>query len=461
MSGPDSRAESLSPDRPVGEEPGWTVAFWRRTAGRLAGDTAWAASVEGLTLMSSLLVMYLITTRLGPAEYGYFVGAQALVATLGMLSYASVTQLLMQAIVRDREEPQQAFSRCLGLLVVATTSTLSLGWLLRPLLFPELPAGVFALLAIAELVGSGVVALAASYLQALDAYRQSVRVRLLLLVLRSLSVLLLAVLGGLSLASVAWAYCLLGLVAGAAVLGHLRLRAGLSLRIARPSVGDARDASSFAAALLSFSVHEDADKILMVRLADPATAGLYAAAYRAVQMAVAPLRALVAASHRRFLQHDPDVPGEHVQRSLHYTAAGTAYGAAAAAGVFLAAPLIPALLGSSYEGSVPMVRALAALVLLRALGAFAFNGLMGLRSHGARLIAVGAAALVAGTLSGVLIPVWSWWGGVAATLVAEVVFLCLCWGALLRHQKRHDSALRARLARGGAEDVVAIDGPVR
>ena len=129
MSGSEPRAERLSPDRPVGEKPGRTIAFWRRTAGRLAGDTAWAASVEGLTLMSSLLVMYLITTRLGPAEYGYFVGAQALVATLGMLSYASVTQLLMQAIVRDREEPEQAFSRGLGLLVVATTSTLS-SWLI-------------------------------------------------------------------------------------------------------------------------------------------------------------------------------------------------------------------------------------------------------------------------------------------------------------------------------------------
>jgi O-antigen/teichoic acid export membrane protein len=350
----------------------------------------------------------------------------------------------MQEIVRDRQDPQQVFSRCLGLLVVGTAATLALGWLLRPLLFPELGVRVFALLAIAELVGSGIVALAASYLQALDAYRRSVEVRLVVLVFRSVSVLLLAVLGGLSLESVGWSFCVLGLLAGATVLALLRWRDGLSLRAAWPSWRETRDALSFAAALLSFSVHEDADKILMVRLADPVTAGLYAAAYRAVQVAMAPLRALMAASHRRFLEHDPDRAGEHLHRALRYTAAGAAYGGAAALALFAAAPLLPVLLGASYEGSVTMVRALAVLALLRGAGLFPFNGLMGLRRHGVRLVTVGTAAAVAGVLSGVLIPRWSWWGGAVATLVAELVFLSLCWTMLVREQRRHDLALRSR-----------------
>jgi O-antigen/teichoic acid export membrane protein len=213
------------------------------------------------------------------------------------------------------------------------------------------------------------------------------------------------------------------------------------LQAAWPSWRESRDALSFAAALLSFSVHEDADKILMVRLADPATAGLYAAAYRAVQVAVAPLRALMAASHRRFLEHNPDRAGEHLHRALRYTAAGAAYGGGAALALFAAAPLLPLVLGPSYEGSVAMVRVLAVLTLLRGSGLFPFNGLMGLRRHGARLLTVGTAAGVAGVLSGVLIPRWSWWGGAVATLVAEMVFLGVCWTMLVREQRRHDLTL--------------------
>ncbi|MGY1904484.1 MULTISPECIES: lipopolysaccharide biosynthesis protein [unclassified Modestobacter] len=399
----------------------------------------WASSVEALTMISGLVVMYLITTRLGPADYGYFVGAQALVATLGMLSYASLSQLLMQSIVRDREEPHGAFARCFALLCCATSAMLVIGFSLRPLLFPELSTRVFLLLAVAELIGSGVVALGASYLQAMDLYRQSVVARLVLLVLRSASVVLLAVLGGLSLEAVGWSYCVLGVLAAGGVLLHLRLHDGLSPRWQRPTVRNFRDAGSFAAALLSFAVHEDADKILMVRLADPVTAGLYAAAYRAVQVAVAPIKALVAASHRRFLQHDPDRKREHLQRSLNYTAVGAAYGTLAAVAIFFGAPLLPSVLGSSYEDSVQMVQVLVLLVVLRGLGLFSFNGLMGLRAHGARLVAIGSAAAVALVLNAVLIPLYSWWGGVTATLLAEGLFVALTWVALVRRQRGHDA----------------------
>ncbi len=423
---------------------GRIMALLRRKTGRLAGDTVWATSIEVLGLVSSIVIMYLITTRLGAGEYGYFVGVQALVATLGMLSYASVSQVLMQSIVRDREHPAAAFARSLGLLTVATALTLALGIGLRPILFPQLPVAVFALFAMAELAGSGTVAVAASFLQALDAYRESVTIRLALLVLRSLTVLLLALLGILSLASLAWCYFLLGLGAAGTVLVRLRQRPNLSLRIARPTGREVRDSLSFAVALLSFSVHEDADKILMVRLADPVAAGMYAAAYRAVQVAVSPLRALVAASHRRFLEHDPDRAGQHLERALLYTRFSAAYGAVAALAVFLAAPLIPELLGHSYAGSVTMVRWLAALAMLRGIGVFAFNGLMGLRCHGQRLLAVGTGAMVAAVVSGLLIPVWSWRGAAVGTLVAESVFLTLCWVTLVRQQRRHDATVRSR-----------------
>ncbi|WP_138733989.1 lipopolysaccharide biosynthesis protein [Modestobacter excelsi] len=433
--------EQQADARDVGADQPRDAGGPRRRFGRLAGDTGWAFGAELLTLIASLLAMYLISTRLGPADYGQFVGAQALAATLGMFSYASVGQLLLQGVVRDRRPAEEVLARCLTLLVGSTAVAMAAGFLLRPLLFPQLGLLVFTLLTLAELVGSGVVALASSHHQALDAYRLSVALRMLLLVLRAAALLLLATGQALSLEAVAWAYGTLGLLAAAAVLVHLRAHNGHRLRLAWPTRTDVRDTFSFSAALLAFSVHEDADKILLVRLADPVTAGLYAAAYRAVQVAVAPLRALQAASHRRFLEHDPTRRGEHVQRSARFTALGAGYGCLAAVAVVLVAPLLPVVLGPAYAGSVEMVRLLGVLVLLRGLGMFCFNGLMGLRAHGTRLLAVGSAAAVAALMCGVFIPLWAWRGAVAATLVAELVFVVLSWAALVRLQRRHDAGL--------------------
>ncbi|MGK5110440.1 lipopolysaccharide biosynthesis protein [Geodermatophilus sp. CPCC 205506] len=416
-------------------------AWWRRSARRLAGDAVWASALEAVTMISGLVVMYVISTGLGPGAYGYFVGAQALIATLGMVSCASVAQLVMQGIVRDRRPRHGVFGRSLALMLGATCVSLVVGLLLRPVLFPGLTTRVFALLAVAELVGMGIVALGAAYLQALDAYRQSVVARLFLLLLRTSSVVLLAVLAELSLEWVAWSYCVLGLLVAAGVLAHLRLWDGVRLWPRLPSSREVRDAGSFAASLLAFSVHEDADKVLMVRLADPATAGLYAAAYRAVQVAASPIKALVTASHRRFLLHDPTVRGEHTRRSWSYTAVGAGYGVVAAGVVVAAAPLLPAVLGDAYAGSVPMVQVLAVLVVLRGLGAFSYNGLMGLGAHGHRVAVIAAAAVVAALLNVVLIPMFSWWGAAVATLTAELLFVVLAWWALLRRQRRHDASV--------------------
>ncbi|SHF61769.1 Membrane protein involved in the export of O-antigen and teichoic acid [Geodermatophilus nigrescens] len=409
-------------------------------------------------MTSGLVVMYVISTRLGPEAYGFFVGAQALVATLGMVSYAAVAQLLMQGIVRDRRPPQQVLSACLTLLAAAAAAAFAVGLALQPLLFPGLALQVFVLLAVAELVGAGVVSLGAAYLQAMDRYRHSVLVRLVLLVLRTSTVVVLVTGGQVSLIAVAWTYCVLGLLAAGTVLGQLMWRERLSLRPAVPRRRDVGDGASFAGALLAFSVHEDVDKILMVRLTDPATAGLYGAAYRAVQVAAAPIKALVTASHRRFLQHDDDRKGEHVRRSFRFTLLGTAYGLTAGLIVVMAAPLLPLVLGEDYEGSVDMVRVLAALVVLRGLGGFAFNGLLGFGAHGHRLVVITGAATTAAVLTVVLVPHLSWLGGALATLMAEAVFVLGSWAHLVRRQHRHDSAVTEA---DSADGSVLHDEPAR
>ncbi|MCZ2858469.1 lipopolysaccharide biosynthesis protein [Blastococcus sp. VKM Ac-2987] len=418
-------------------------ALWRRSAKRLAGDTGWAAVVELVTMVSGLVVMFVISTRLGPGAYGYFVGAQALIAALGMVSYGAVAQLLMQGIVRDRRPPGEVFGRALGLALATTCAALLTGLLLSGILFPGLDAAVFGLLAVAELLGMGAVVLSAAYRQALDAYRESVIPRVLLLLGRTGAVVGLAALGSMSLGQVAAAFCVLGLLVAAVVLGQLRVRDGVPLRPRKPTTQEVCDGMSAATSLLAFSVHEDADKVLMVRLADPVTAGLYAAAYRAVQVVAAPIKALVTASHRRFLVHDPDATGEHTRRSRAYTVLGASYGILASAVAIAAAPLLPAVLGEDYRGSVPMVQVLAVLVLLRGLGAFSFNGLLGLGAHGYRMYAISVAAVAAAVLNLTLIPRFSWWGGAVATLAAEFLFVALAWWALLRAQRRHDRAVGA------------------
>lgn len=410
----------------------------RRRRG-LAGDTGWAAAGELAKTGSALLIVYLLATRLGPAEYGYFAGIQALIATIATLSYVWIGFLLLQEVVRDGRPSADAFASGLALVGITSGAAVVVAGVLGLFLLPGVTTAVIVLFAVGELVGLGVVTVAASLVQATVSYSSSIRVRIQFLVLRVVAVIGLAFAGDLSLFAVALSYCVVGLLSAAGVLVWVRIRHGVSLRPRVPHWAEIRTGMSYAGTLLSNAVQEDSDKILLVRFGDPAVAGLYAAAYRLVQMAMLPVRALLASSHRTFLEHDPDEKGQHVRRSLRFTAPAAVYSVLAVVILVVAAPLVPRILGESYAGTTIMIAWLAPLIVLRGVSLFAFNGLMGLRRNGARLAIAVSTGLAAGVGGVLLIMGYSWRGAAVATLASEVLFVVLTWLALVHYQRRHDS----------------------
>lgn len=161
-------------------------------------------------------------------------------------------------------------------------------------------------------------------------------------------------------------------------------------------------------------------------------------AYRAVQLALVPIRALTASSHRAFLHHDRDAVGEHVRRSSRYTAVAATYGAFAVILLWVCSPAVPAILGREYDAAPTMIALLAPLVILRALSLFAFNGLMGLRRNGVRLVVISTSAALNVLLNAGLIHYSGWEGAALATLASDLFFVVATWWALVAFQRRHD-----------------------
>jgi O-antigen/teichoic acid export membrane protein len=164
-------------------------------------------------------------------------------------------------------------------------------------------------------------------------------------------------------------------------------------------------------------VQEDSDKILLVRFADDTDAGLYAAAYRLVQLGFIPVRALIGSSHPRFLVNTPGEKKEHLGRAVRYTRPAALYSIVALVGIVVTAPVVPAFFGSEYDGTLPLLIALSPLVLLRSLSLFPLNALMGLGRYGTRFAIIAAAAVLNVGLNLVLIPPLSIWGAVIATMI--------------------------------------------
>ncbi|MEZ5218937.1 MAG: hypothetical protein R2715_20700 [Ilumatobacteraceae bacterium] len=151
------------------------------------------------------------------------------------------------------------------------------------------------------------------------------------------------------------------------------------LRPGRFGLAEVKSSSVYAVGLSAISVQNSYDQVVMKNShsATDAVPGQYAAAYRMVSLGLMPMTAIAAATHTDFLDAG-EGRTDQVARSAKFAKLGAAYSILFCIGAFLAAPLVPKLFGSDFEGTENMIRLLAPLVPLRGIGTFPMNGLLGL-----------------------------------------------------------------------------------
>lgn len=138
-----------------------------------------------------------------------------------------------------------------------------------------------------------------------------------------------------------------------------------------------------------------------------------------------------------FLSVDDD-HNDQITKARRFALLGIVYSVVFIGGVWVAAPLVPKILGEKFEGTVTMMRLLAPLVPLRGISTFPMNGLLGLGRNRLRTQILITSAIFSLVLYFALIPRYSWKGGVIGTLISESVLFAAAWIALFRCQATHN-----------------------
>jgi O-antigen/teichoic acid export membrane protein len=209
-----------------------------------------------------------------------------------------------------------------------------------------------------------------------------------------------------------------------------------------------REGAWFALAQSSANVYTDIDKTLLARLGSLSAAGVYSVAYRATSMAFTPVAGLLAASYARFFRRGADGIRGSRRFAVELLPAACLYGGAAGAVLFLAAPVLPRVLGSDYAEATDALRWLALLPLVQAVYYLAGDALTGAGHQRVRTaVQVGAAAANA-LLCLWLVPAHSWRGAAWATLISLGLLAVALWIAVAvvsTRRERHGDT-RPRLA---------------
>ncbi len=408
----------------------------------LTRNTGWMFLGYGSRILIQGLYFVLLARALGSDGLGVFAGTAALMNILAPFAGWGMGNVLIMKVARKPERYAAALGAALLLLGLSSLVLIALALVLsKAVLGTPLGVGFVLLLAVSELLLSRLLELSAQAFQAFEKLRATARLFVLASLLRLAAVggfLLFTPRGGVE-AWILW-YSLATLTASlmafhfmVQTLGRPNFRklAGLELK----------DGFFFALGVSAKSVYTDIDKSMLLRLSTSDVTGVYTAGYRIIAMAFTPVQALLAASYSRFFQAGSRGVSSALLLARNLAVPAAAYGLLVGLGLFLAAPLMPLLLGPDFEDSAAVVRWLAVLPLIQSLHYLFADTLTGANLQAWRSGVQIAVAVLNVGLNLWLIRGYGWQGAAIATILCETLLACSLLGILAWHIRGRREAL--------------------
>jgi O-antigen/teichoic acid export membrane protein len=410
-----------------------------------------------------------------PTRYGLYVGTLSAILFLSPFASLGAGDLLCKRYASQLTRMPQCLSLARGLASVGGLVTLALLVIARTTVLPSIPLTMLLALGAAELLCNAWTDVAIYASQAAERLVLSSIIRAVQGGTRLLAlVAMLAIDSSPTLTT--WSLWYLGAAFASTVVGNWIIDSAFGgfRRLILPSRANAREGTALMLGWGTDRIRSDADKFLLLRLDSSGATGIYGAAYRVIDIAFVPVRALTAATGARFWRDGRD-PKEARRLAIKLTLPAAAYGAAIGVGVLIFAPLIEDILGSDWHDTTNVLRWLALVPLITALQIFPATALTTSDKARTRIVLVIAAVLGNIALNVALIPRFGWRGAAGATIATEAALAAGFWIALARLTSAPRTAEAPRtapvvtssppplmtvMARSGSEDREQFNMPV-
>jgi O-antigen/teichoic acid export membrane protein len=407
---------------------------WERIrSSSLAQNAGWVFLGQGTSIICYGVYFILLARLLGATEYGIYAGAVAMVTILGQYSSFGSHSVFLRHVSPNRGN----FARYWGNVLV---TTLSFGSVLIVVLTLAGPHWAHAYkwtmvlcIAVGDCVCAQLTIAAGRVFQAFEEMRFTALLSLLTNLLRT--VLAGALLWHLHHATAQqWvvAALIVSFIAAFTALTVVTRRFGkpeFSPGLLRRRTGEG---FIFAISYSTTGVYNDIDKAMLGHYGMNAANGIYAMAYRVIDVACLPFASILAAAIPRFfqkglngVQSTADFALRIIKRTVPMALLSTAI-------MMVAAPIIPFLIGKGFAESVSALRWLCLLPVFRSLHYCAGDALTGAGHQKLRLGGQAAAAAFNFATNLYLIPHYGWLGAAWASLATDGLVTVFNWTVLLR-----------------------------
>jgi O-antigen/teichoic acid export membrane protein len=419
----------------------------RYRSSTLARNTVWMFLGQGLRLVIQAGYFILIARSLGAKQYGSFVAAAALVSILAPFVGLGSDKMIIKNVARKRSTLDECFAN--GLLMTVLTGAIALTLTLAAcrLILPQSVAFVTILMvALSDLILFRIIDLVGSAFQSLEMLAWTAKVNVLVSAIRFAGIALLALfISHITASEWSIVYTLTTGIAVAASLVFVKRIIKTLPFSAERARGELLEGFYFSGGESAQSIYNDLDKSMLARLSTLDATGIYAAAYRLVDVAFVPVRSLVFAAYPGFFREAERKATGTYRYACKLLPKALLAGVFTSAAVMLGAPLVPKILGVEYAHTVEALRWLAVLPLLKTVHYFFADALTGAGYQGLRMFLQILVAVFNIGLNLWILPMYSWRGAVWSSLASDGLLALLVWFTLYAIRRSEDSDYRGTL----------------
>ena len=432
----------LSEDGEALSKPAWRSVIACKLANPLARNTLWALGGSGMRLLIQAVYFIIIARCLGPGQYGAFIAATALMAVMSPFVGLGYGFLLVKNVSRDRRLFREYWGNSLVMTTVSGSVLTILAMAICRLVLPRsIPMLVIVLISVSDLIFVRLLDMGAMAFQSVERLSGNAKLNVLASLTRLVGI------AGLSLAVshpgvMAWSAVYL---AGSIVAGLVAV-AWVTFSLGKPKLalhrigGEGAEGFFFSVSLSAQTIYNDIDKTMLARLATLEAAGVYAAAYRMIDVAFVPVRALLTAAYPGFFRNGKNGLGGTIRYGRRLLVRIIPYSLFAFVALMLGAPLVPHILGHQYANITEALRWLALLPVLKTLHFFIADALTGAGHQGTRTVIQIGVAIFNVLINLWIIPAYGWRGAAWSSLASDGLLALSMWSAVSLLRRRERSA---------------------
>ena len=414
----------------------------------LARNAAWIFAGQGLSFVIQGLYFVFLARLLNPTQYGVLAGAVALVTVVSQYSTMGSGLVLLRYVSQD----QRRFPEYWGNVMMSTILYGSLIVLMLHLaghwLVGVESASLLTLVAFSDCICGQFSTCAAQVFQAFERMRLTATLNLLTNLLRlTLAYTMLLIMHHAVARQWAVAMLIISLCATCAAFIIVTRHFGWPHFKTRLLFTCGAEGFVFAVSGSTTSAYNDFDKVMLGHYGMTVANGIYSMAYRVINIATMPIQSIEAAAFPRFFREGAKGITAVQPLATKILKRTVVLGLAAAAGIFLFAPIVPFFIGKGFAPSVSALRWLCLIPFFRSFHLCAGDAIAGTGQQKLRLLCQLIAAGSNFGLTLYLIPHYSWRGAAIASLLTDAGLAVLTWSVLfwLRRRERN-TALAIQIA---------------